>query len=1132
MLILPKRKGRVAAFRVAASVLGLASLLVGKICVVAQPPQTLSNITSDNKYINGNRPVGYGAGLYKFDNQDSPLGLFPLNRSQAVAEGWITYVATRANENETETFYVHQQRPTYRLVFGGDDGQEIRNSDPLTKIVVRSHPMLDMFTGMPLEVPGSFLVGPDDSPIRQQSLTTRSNTVPRAETNMMMEHHIRLLPDGNVTVGNLTIPPTWRAAEAEGWLEASCVETMGGSHYLPPPGFVSSGENAWKRYMIVPLYDKYTPGSRGALTSIGMTAGTNATNVTDIIVSDRDRRGEDPFTYQYLCLGTFCGDSDCARSPFDGEFLYTVHLYLDSDIGLDMKTGMVANRQCQGGGYLQCHETPCLSCCGNGLSRDHDILSLENDDDLLALFGGTGLIQPEVSIADLGHQCLPPPVPAVDAEIMALCNAAFASLHFDPEDYYRYDTFFDDESTLTLAQAGIYRGPEGIEEYVRFAHESSPYVENHDILYSQTFLKSFDRENDRCKFMAHRVHRYEMDPSTVRESTFLAGTLLQIEYDFVQNYIPSMDVFYTEEFLLFMFGVVFNTEKTRDFICSVSEKSCPDTNMDMSHQECLDELERLPIASGNASAISVTGRDFGCRALHAVFAQLNSNHCPHISFEPQEDSEGKVKCQKASPLSPSDLFDKEDLEAFLEFLESKESIIESSTGIEILSLPKESNTIQLILVGFIVPIVVSLLVYFGFRDRPSESSDCDCKDSAVDKLQAKRNHRLSLVLMSMPGILLVANGLAGIAVWLVQRNHPEWGDQDDDDQGFPLQDSYFGKPLAVGESDPQERMSDAQFQVYLGLIVWITCLLSGIGLECFVWIHFLQTWCAVREGLWRFAQFVFPMMLVSSFGLASHQNYWALPIFVTGLYKFGFPETIMYLYHGLFSRANKLARAADLINGIGILIHHGAAGLVICMTVVGVISPTRYALNCILILVMQHWFVLLSYWNRSAYAAVEVFLEYYFEWIIFSNFAEIYNLHWVAAVAAGVMIFAHWLFLLGALVEAAVVDRSEGGDNDDGNVITRGNQVIDQSSPSFQLEGSPTATAERQLSSVNMLNQRKPIPANENRPSFVRVFHGKTRPSVSSVADELMEFIAQEELAALMEDDERPSSDELIQLTG
>ena len=49
------------------------------------------------------------------------------------------------------------------------------------------------------------------------------------------------------------------------------------------------------------------------------------------------------------------------------------------------------------------------------------------------------------------------------------CVAKFAALKFDSLNFPRYNEYFTNTSTVTLAPAGTYEGPADIEEYIRFA---------------------------------------------------------------------------------------------------------------------------------------------------------------------------------------------------------------------------------------------------------------------------------------------------------------------------------------------------------------------------------------------------------------------------------------------------------------------------------------------------------------------------------------------------------------------------------------------------------------------------------------------------------------------------------------
>lgn len=75
-------------------------------------------------------------------------------------------------------------------------------------------------------------------------------------------------------------------------------------------------------------------------------------------------------------------------------------------------------------------------------------------------------------------------------------------------------------------------------------------------------------------------------------------------------------------------------------------------------------------------------------------------------------------------------------------------------------------------------------------------------------------------------------------------------------------------------------------------------------------------------------------------------------------------------------------------------------------------------------------FVLIKYTNNLAYVVIELFVEVYFEWTIFSSFEAFYVQEcWLCRQIAAVMLFAHWLFLIEAaftLTEKPEESRDDG----------------------------------------------------------------------------------------------------------
>lgn len=648
------------------------------------------------------------------------------------------------------------------------------------------------------------------------------------------------------------------------------------------------------------------------------------------------------------------------------------------------------------------------------------------------------------------------------------CVGAFRTLQFELTDYDLYSTFFRADSRVVLPQAGIYTGAQEIEEYIRFADDSSPYIDDFDVVFQTTRFKSVDRNKGQCTFLIHSVQRREMNPNLTKEATFLVGQLIQVHYDFHQHYIKEIDLHYETDFIEAFFGDLLHSDETRSFICDVSE-ACPKTNVGLSHEQCVRKLEELPTISADGT---IRGQDYGCRALHAVFASINQDHCPHISFEPQADHQGIIKCQVSSRdelITSEDLFDRKDLNDFLDFLEEDVSHIESITGFKYLERTNETSLSGQIWLGLVVPCLIFLGSFVVVRRKGLHERQCGEGDNVTCiPLFANNGRRLWTLAGVMTLSITLSFGLGVLVVWQVVKAHPDWDSYPDVDN--ELKDNYRGAQTNILGSAPHESLDFDQFVVYVGFLVWVTCLYSGFGLEVFVWSQFLQTWDEPREAAWRFVQFIFPLMLTTTLGLASQRNFLCFPFLVLGLWKFGFGECLLYSYLGLFSNSpNRLRRLSDLLNGVGTFIHHSAASFIIAMLSVGAISSSRYILNGAFILVVQHWITLLGYANPGLYTGATLVLEWYFQWVVFckwsheeepclqygksanmndshscrcatAEFDELYYLHWSAALGSGVMVFSHWIYLVAGAID--LFNDDEDVEHFSRRLHARGNKVM------------------------------------------------------------------------------------------
>lgn len=222
----------------------------------------------------------------------------------------------------------------------------------------------------------------------------------------------------------------------------------------------------------------------------------------------------------------------------------------------------------------------------------------------------------------------------------------------------------------------------------------------------------------------------------------------------------------------------------------------------------------------------------------------------------------------------------------------------------------------------------------------------------------------------------------------------------------------------VTDTSPQSTMNDDEFLVYIAILIWATVLLAGFGCELLFMIMFSrQGWSDKLETLWRLAQFVFPLFLLTVLGLAMLRNFMALPLLVFGLWKFGFPETISYMYTALYgSKKARAKRLADVINSSGMTLHHSSATMVIASMLAGVIPANRYTVGAPLVTVMQHWFILMKYVNVWVYDAIQLTFELFFQWVVLSDLEYLYAIHWTVTFGALGVLTAHWFILVAAAI--------------------------------------------------------------------------------------------------------------------
>jgi hypothetical protein len=311
-----------------------------------------------------------------------------------------------------------------------------------------------------------------------------------------------------------------------------------------------------------------------------------------------------------------------------------------------------------------------------------------------------------------------------------------------------------------------------------------------------------------------------------------------------------------------------------------------------------------------------------------------------------------------------------------------------------------------------------------------------------DKIDKSRfsfptSKHLSVILLTLFTSLVVVNVLTSLVITFALIEDLE-DDTSADNSGIPSSregDEYkLQSTWKITKSNPIANLDDSQFNVYVGFVVWATVVLAGIGMELLVWTSFLKDgWSPETEAKWKFAEFGFPLLGAMALGLAVQHNYMALMFLVAGgMFKFGFPEILTYMHTALYltdpQKEGRYRWISAFLNSVGLITHHAAGSLLVSMMLNFVITPDRHIIGPTLLCLMQHWFALVKYVSYPVYVVLMLFLEFWFQWIVLSDYQFILANHWTAALGAGTMLLAHWMFLLAAALELVLDSKKEFGD--------------------------------------------------------------------------------------------------------
>lgn len=231
--------------------------------------------------------------------------------------------------------------------------------------------------------------------------------------------------------------------------------------------------------------------------------------------------------------------------------------------------------------------------------------------------------------------------------------------------------------------------------------------------------------------------------------------------------------------------------------------------------------------------------------------------------------------------------------------------------------------------------------------------------------------------------------------------------------------SFTGQGVTSG-------LSDQAFQEFQCFLTWLVCVVTGLGSEFFVGYEFLTTVETIsrkHEHAWFVAQFLFSLSILMAILLARSGNPLALGFGVAGAWKFGFPETILCIISG-WQCPNLAGKLSGLLNAFGTLAHHSALLLFISLFTLGVSPLTRPLVAGSMPLVLQHIVISVKYISPTLYIVLELLLEIWWEWEVFSVIEFAYLPHGVQLPQFAqnplysqvvprcvcTMVLAHWMY--------------------------------------------------------------------------------------------------------------------------
>mmetsp|Transcript_24729 Transcript_24729/g.44419 ORF Transcript_24729/g.44419 Transcript_24729/m.44419 type:complete len:354 (-) Transcript_24729:63-1124(-) len=275
--------------------------------------------------------------------------------------------------------------------------------------------------------------------------------------------------------------------------------------------------------------------------------------------------------------------------------------------------------------------------------------------------------------------CLPPPGLGNLLDTQEKCNCFYSFAASGIEDPSNFPSIYAEDSVLEFPQVGKYLH-DGIAEYISFAM-AGVFVSDYTRVGDPIFFDFTGSTAEQCVAVIAERGAWNLNTAFTQDNQAVcADVVTGVKFFYTMTgdqaspiIVHKQDVWLPDALVSDVFSLFVDSPAAAEYFCDVNVNTCNNNkkspkksakstkNMrppknSKAMENCVKQFNDLPSFSTSGEFTYVDGNTKGCRVVHSFFASTNDVHCPHISFEAEEDIFGLYKCNESAGRAPPDLF--------------------------------------------------------------------------------------------------------------------------------------------------------------------------------------------------------------------------------------------------------------------------------------------------------------------------------------------------------------------------------------------------------------------------------------------------------------------------------------------